>query len=899
MSQSGKIKVLVVDDDPSSLMLLSRYLAKSEYEVLTASNGSEAIRLVYELGPDVVITDWRMPEMNGMDLCRAIRSNEACGFVYVVLITAYNDEDRITDAFTAGVDDFLTKPFQRKELLARIRAAERIVELQRDVDRRAREVHRVNAEMSLTADKLAAANEKLKVIATTDELTGLTNRREAMARMQEYWSSAKRHNHDVACIMLDIDHFKKVNDTLGHDAGDAVLVHVANAMEKAVREEELLSRIGGEEFLVLCPKAKASEAAIAAERLRSTVQNLDIPLPDGGTYHVTVSLGVADQTPKMESMDDLLKSADEALYDAKRSGRNRVCLANSQRINSDHSENQVEPAKISETTEHAESQFDPFEQTGNPKKKALTVLLVDHEPTSRQIATRYLTDAGCNVLTASPRDDVMKSLDQSSPNLIIARDVLPVGGCSLHTGEGRSTNSGVPLAIVSEVCTSDSRRCETGPQIATETFAGLTRALMKIHLHEEGNRGTVGVRGEQARSMDLLLDFSRRLLLALNLEQVIEQTLAASAELICCRDLAIFLPTEEGELLKLHRRFGFDTIGDEVYLPVHGSVIGDVFMGKGMVVCNEADQVPEFMAEPEQPIFATKPLAIVPIHSFDQAVGVLCLGSRHDLGHFDEMDIEYLDLLCNMAASAIQNSVIGRDRDQARDSIVTALATLAEYRDNDTGKHLERVSRYCVVLAEELLKDPEYSHIIDEEFVAHIARAVPLHDIGKVAIPDSILLKPGKLDQSEMSIMRRHAAIGAATIRSVIERSPNAAGFLRMAEQIARSHHERWDGAGYPERLVGTQIPHAARIAAVADVYDALTTKRVYKDAMPHEKAENIIVEGSGKHFDPRIVKAYLANRKRFAQIAKELADDLLEAGLADRVDTLGAMNSLLSIGGQ
>ena len=272
MPETDPLRVLVVDDDPSALALLTIYLTGAGYEVLTAANGVEAINILVTKGAPIVISDWVMPEMDGLELCRAIRMHEGIPFAFVIIVTARQTaDDRIVEAFDAGADDYLCKPYKPKELLARLRAGERIVRLQREVDSRSREAHRQNAEIEIAYRKLAAANERLDRMASTDELTGLFNRREAMVRLGDCWASAERHGDPLACIVLDIDHFKNVNDTYGHAAGDIVLRETAGVLRASARREEAVCRLGGEEFLIICPRSTEAMAAVAAQRLRQAV----------------------------------------------------------------------------------------------------------------------------------------------------------------------------------------------------------------------------------------------------------------------------------------------------------------------------------------------------------------------------------------------------------------------------------------------------------------------------------------------------------------------------------------------------------------------------------------------------------------------------------------------------
>lgn len=217
---------------------------------------------------------------------------------------------------------------------------------------------------------------------------------------------------------------------------------------------------------------------------------------------------------------------------------------------------------------------------------------------------------------------------------------------------------------------------------------------------------------------------------------------------------------------------------------------------------------------------------------------------------------------------------------ESRDLVIFSLAKLAEARDPETGAHLERIREYCRVLAQHLAMSPKHRHDLDGDFVQMLYMTSPLHDIGKVGIPDSILLKPGPLTKEEFDIMKQHAVIGGTTLKAAAEAHPTAK-YLQIARDIAFTHHEKFDGTGYPHGLRGEAIPLCGRIVALSDVYDALTTPRVYKPAYSHEVARNIILEGRGKHFDPEIVDAFEANEDRFIEIHELLSGSLANSELA------------------
>ncbi|MBF0256744.1 MAG: response regulator [Gammaproteobacteria bacterium] len=209
----------------------------------------------------------------------------------------------------------------------------------------------------------------------------------------------------------------------------------------------------------------------------------------------------------------------------------------------------------------------------------------------------------------------------------------------------------------------------------------------------------------------------------------------------------------------------------------------------------------------------------------------------------------------------------------AQSATITALCTLAEIRDNETGNHIRRTQNYIRVLAEQLQDHPRFSAELNEEVINLLFRSAPLHDIGKVAIPDAILHKPDKLTVEEWQVMQTHPVHGRNAIVQAEAEIGDSASFLRYAREIAYSHHEKWDGSGYPEGLAGEAIPLSARLMALADVYDALISKRVYKPAFSHEQSLQIISEGRGSHFDPDMVDALLALGDRFKQIALEFQD--------------------------
>jgi len=317
---SEGLQILLADHDPASLSFLERFLVLSGHRVCCASDTRQALESFLESAPPLVIVDAALPDFGGLELCRRLRQTSAGRQSYVIMLTPPDDEETLVRLFEAGVDDFVTKPFAARPLFARIRASLRVVALQHKVNADRDEIHRVHAE-------LAVAHRRLEQDALTDVLTGLPNRRYLIDRLAHDWAAARRGGTPLACMVIDIDHFKDVNDTFGHDVGDEVLRSVAAVLQHHVRGTDVVCRFGGEEFVVIT--ATDFESAVQfAERLRNAIEEEMPALLSPFAQRVTVSIGVDVRSPHTRSPEALLKAADEGLFLAKRSGRNCVASTN-------------------------------------------------------------------------------------------------------------------------------------------------------------------------------------------------------------------------------------------------------------------------------------------------------------------------------------------------------------------------------------------------------------------------------------------------------------------------------------------------------------------------------------------------------------------------------------------
>ena len=312
------MRVLVVDDDPLIVLEVQKLLSAAGHEVAIACNGQEALELAFKFYPEVLICDWLLPQMDGLQLVKVLRETRTGQGIYILFLTGLEQEDKLVEAFAAGVDDYLLKPLMPRVLIARVQAGQRFIQQRKELTQELEQIRSVAAE-------LAVNNRTLQQAALTDSLTGLPNRRYAMERLQQELSTARRRSGGMSLILLDVDYFKRVNDTHGQTVGDQVLCHVAGLLRAKARLQDAICRMDGEEFLIICPDTGTQDAARCAERLRSTLNETPF-VRDHLKIDLTASLGVATTTESVTSAD-LVTQAGRAVYRAKAEGRNRVVLA--------------------------------------------------------------------------------------------------------------------------------------------------------------------------------------------------------------------------------------------------------------------------------------------------------------------------------------------------------------------------------------------------------------------------------------------------------------------------------------------------------------------------------------------------------------------------------------------
>ena len=299
------MKILIVEDELIFRRMVKKYLLEAGYDIVEAEDGQAAWELFQHEPFHLVITDWMMPGLNGPELVQNIRTSGQKNYTYIIMLTAMDDKDNVVLGLESGVDEYLTKPFNSRELIARVASGLRILRLE---------------------EQLMQSRQQMEVLAMYDGLTGLLNRRAIEENAEAEFNMAGRKERTLSVILLDIDHFKSVNDRFGHKFGDHTLRQVAKILTEDLRNYDRIGRWGGEEFILILPDTQLKDAATVAERVRVRMAEMQMSLENGEAFSVQISLGVACTTGQFPSLTKLIDAADQALYQAKQTGRNRVCI---------------------------------------------------------------------------------------------------------------------------------------------------------------------------------------------------------------------------------------------------------------------------------------------------------------------------------------------------------------------------------------------------------------------------------------------------------------------------------------------------------------------------------------------------------------------------------------------
>lgn len=507
---------------------------------------------------------------------------------------------------------------------------------------------------------------------------------------------------------------------------------------------------------------------------------------------------------------------------------------------------------------------------------ATAILVVDPSPDTFRALQAAFAGEGVDFVHVATGNAAVRLLEGRPVDLIVAEQNFPdIRGADICRAVRANTFTGaIPVILLTDAA----EPSERADALDLGALDLLVRPVDSAELRARVRSGLVSRQlqrdlEQQNSLLYQLHEFSLKLNALETVEDTMEATLICAVSLTFSRSASILLPEETGNQLRVARLLNSgpdDTLDRTV--PVEGTAAGHVFQHGDVFVAGTDDEIAGDIAAgagfPHRP-----PFVCVPIASEAGSLGVLTVADKATSAGYTDQDVKTLRCLATTAAVAIESQRRRLRLDRTRDAAMIGLAALAEWRDPETGDHLNRLREYAKLLAEGLAETDRYAGVIDREFVSACYRSIPLHDIGKVGIPDHILLKPGRLTPSEYEIMKTHAAVGATVLESMKERIAEDS-FLDMARDIAKCHHEKYDGSGYPAGLVGASIPLAARIAAVADVYDALASDRVYRKAWSHERTVAYIRENSGTHFDPDVVEVLAWKTDEFLRLKTRLAEE-------------------------
>ncbi len=705
--------ILSVEDSDVSFAIIKALLKKrTQISLLRAKTIQEALTILAKNRSDLILLDYRLPDGTGMDFLSAV--NEKGIKTPVVVVTGEGDEMTATKALQAGAYDYLPKNrINKKNLLEIINGTLKAFRLRNETER---------------------AQQKIAEMSTKDELTGLFNRRYFLDVLERDVAMAKRYKSELSLCMMDLDHFKTINDTYGHPAGDLVLSEIGRMLKDCTRDSDLACRYGGEEFTLVLPNSDIGKSKIVCERFRETVAGHQFEY-ESSTFNITVSIGIARYKSSLgQSSVELISAADQALYQAKGHGRNRV----------------VEYGKSLEGESAEGETVSVGAETVNVQEHKSRILITEDNEATRKLLERKLTKWGHEVISTKDGMEALRLIaTPDSPNLLILDWMMP-GMDGVETCRKiRQLDGNIPKYVILLTALKDEKNVVCALEAGANDY--VTKPFNYNELHARINVGLRNVESESAL----------------------------------------------------------------------------------------ANKIEKFELE-----IANRQRAEMELQKSETLLQEIVSNQTYEIRITQRTSIE-------------------------------SLATLAEYNDKDTGAHLKRLQGFVRLLAAYLRDNSPYSTYLKKRpsYIDELSLASLLHDIGKIAIPTHILTKPGRFTDEEFELMKNHTTVAGEMLEkanSLFRKEFGKDSYLALARDIAYYHHEKWNGQGYPGGLSGDSIPLSARIVALADVYDALTSKRSYKEAWPHEDAVKEIKKESGQHFDHNVVEAFVALSDKFKELSEK-----------------------------
>ena len=674
---------------------------------------------------------------------------------------------------------------------------------------------------------------RLEREAQTDSLTGLYNHRYFHERLRRELMLASVEHTNVAVVMVDIDDFKKVNDVFGHAVGDEVLAELADHLRATVREADVVCRIGGEEFAVIVPGSREEQTIALATRLAERLDEVELDL--AGT--IAVSIGIAQGPEHAANPRELVACAEAAMMTAKARGKNRVVFfddSDTERPAGGHSRGEdirsIAHLKMLQSLAGKLNRSNDVSEIGMSIANELRLLIDYHN-------CRVFIREGEQLLPIAFQGE-LTATDRTAAQVFRTRVGEGLTGHVVETGD--------PLLL------DDASACEFAAEIPGT--ANIEESIIAVPLHY-GSRATGAIvvsklglsqfdeddlrllqvlaghaavalenarlyeaQRREAESAKALLEFGRDLAAAEGLERVLERVVEGAAQLISAPHAALWLqdPASGGVVVRASAGDSVSSLGERI--------------GAGMLT----DRV--------EPFVLAEPPSLVAPFVVEGRWGAIAVAAHPDDVKYGRRKLDLLGGLAHQAKLAIANASSFEGLERTFLSTVEALANALEARDEYTSSHARWITDTALLVGHELG--------LDGETLKRLELGALFHDIGKIGIPNSILLKPGPLTDEERELIETHPALGAKIIAPIDQ--------LQDVCGIVRSCHERWDGAGYPDRKAGEEIPLEARIIFACDAFHAMTTDRPYRSALDPQEALRRLEEAAGSQFDPRVVDVCL-----------------------------------------
>lgn len=522
-----------------------------------------------------------------------------------------------------------------------------------------------------------------------------------------------------------------------------------------------------------------------------------------------------------------------------------------------------------------------------PDRATARVLLVDDDQKLMFVLRAHMRRAGYETLVCHSAEDALAAIGDFKPDVVVMDHGLP-GMDGIEAIRLIMSNPDTSdVAIIMVTARSDSESVVLALELGAQEYVVkpfdiselLARVQSAYRLREaqlQLNRlnGKLSQTVEQrTRRLRILYNFTRDINEADCKDAILDLIVDAVKKVTGCNRVSILLKEQDESVLACAKSLGIsESIAAGIRVASGEGIAGKVYeSGRTYIAStinsNGSDE------NYESDAFVSTPLIATSLMTHQEKLGVLSITDKGDREPFSPDEIECIRSIADSGAIALNNQIHYERLHNSVNALLLTVGQLAEYRDNETSHHLQRVRQYARILAGKMQESPRYRGIITDEYVSNLYRAAPMHDIGKVGVADYILCKPGKLTDEEFDLMKEHCRIG----RDVLQSAMNQTGpvpILQMCVDIAYCHHEKFNGKGYPRGIEDEEIPLSARIITLVDAYDAITSQRRYKDAIPHERAVEIVRSESGKHFDPDIVEHFLRCADRFDEIREKYVDD-------------------------